>query len=126
MSIVLQVEGLDEKNILQHPLLSDQFFYRGNIPWRNVKKLLVRDHDEDAEKRAKDIAVMLKRDHGLEIGIETYDPSIGLERKWGRKQSQEKEYRGPIREKNFDEIKIDKLGEKRRDNFIRDKDPNKY
>lgn len=85
MSIILQLEGLDEEQILQHPILPEQFFYIGDIPWINVKKMLVRQHDEDAEKTARELAERLKRDFGAEIGIETFDPNIGLERKWGKK-----------------------------------------
>ena len=84
MSVVLQFEGLDEGQILQHPILPEQFFHIGDIPWTNVRKMLVREHDEDAEKTARELVGALKDKFGAEIGIETFNPGIGLERKWGK------------------------------------------
>lgn len=84
MSIVLRIEGLDERQILQHPLFPDQFFFTGDIPWVNVKKFLVRDHDEDAEKIARETAARLKQEFGVEIEVGTFNPFVGFERKWGK------------------------------------------
>lgn len=105
LSIVLQLEGIDEGKILQHPLLLEQFFHIGDIPWANVKNMLIREHDEDAEKTARDVAARLKKEFEVEIGIQTFPRNIGFEGKWEEK-SQESD------QPNLNKI----VGEKRSEN----------
>jgi len=72
-AIVLQVEGLDEGDLLQHPLLHNQFFYTGDIPWEKVKKFLVPIKDKEAEDTARELAETLNRNARRTVNVETYD-----------------------------------------------------
>jgi len=72
-AIVLQIEGLTEGNLLQHPLLHNQCFFMGDIPWEKVKKFLVPKEEKETEGVAKELAETLKS-KGVSVEIESYDP----------------------------------------------------
>lgn len=73
-AIVLQVEGLSEGDLLQHPLLHNQFFFTGDIPWEKVKKFLVPAKEKESEATARKLAETLNRESGYSVSVESYDP----------------------------------------------------
>lgn len=77
--IILELTGLDENKLIQHPLLPDQFFYGGNIDWKKIKDFLVREHDTNTETSAQSLADTLKNEKGVEIGVKTFQPLDYLE-----------------------------------------------
>lgn len=70
LPIILEFRELDEKNLLQHPLLPDQFFHVGDIDWSKVRAFLVADKDKETEAIARTLAEDLgKRGHVIEISF---------------------------------------------------------
>jgi hypothetical protein len=114
-AIVIQIVDAPNRALV-NPLVPDQTFLVGDVPWSSVAKLLVREGNDDSHIAAEKVRSAIKERFGLNIGIETFDPSIGLE--WKRKL-QERESKNsyllsdkiPKKDKpNPYEIKIDKEG----------------
>ncbi|MBI4058672.1 hypothetical protein HY404_00365 [Candidatus Microgenomates bacterium] len=73
--IILQIEGLDEDNILPHITDPHQFFYKGNLDWNKVRKLLIRDKNPELETVAQELIQQLKANMGVDVEIQLFDPS---------------------------------------------------
>ncbi|OGH48273.1 MAG: hypothetical protein A3A51_00540 [Candidatus Levybacteria bacterium RIFCSPLOWO2_01_FULL_39_10] len=113
-AIVLQIIDAPNRTLV-NPLVPDQTFLVGDVPWNNVVNLLIREGNVDSRETAERVIFTLRERFGLNIGIETFDPNIGLEWKYRHQEEGLKKLyllsdRVPKKSSNPYEIKLDKEG----------------
>lgn len=107
--IILVLEGIDERNLMRHPLSDSQFFYEGDLGWDKVKGVCVSSEDKEAVGTAQEIVEYLKA-KGSEVELTEFSESFFRESLRAKPQKENRLATEGLIIKSFNEFKEGKEG----------------